>query len=123
LTDAVTALREEVARSYAHSQGLTQENEKLRAVVASLRRELAKGKGANKELKDHLQSLENRMRELRPPPLEPSTAPNAPAATAPGPNAPAAPPAGAAAGTGDGNLPEPDAPTGGGDAATAPDAE
>src|SRR5207244_9774397 len=58
---------------YEHSQQLTQENEKLREVVASLRREIARGKGANKVLKDHLQALEKRMRELRPEPLEPST--------------------------------------------------
>ncbi len=89
LTEAVSALRQEVARSYEHSQRLTQENEKLRGVVASLRRELAKAKGSNEALKDHLQALEKRMRELRPPPLGPSggakAAPNAPSAQAPEP--------------------------------------
>jgi translation initiation factor IF-2 len=105
LTEAVAALRQELARSYEHSQALTQENEKLRALVASLRRELNRGKGANKVLRDHLQSLEKRMRELEPPPLaQPRAA--TPAAQAPAtPSVPsgaapaAAPPAGGAADT------------------------
>ena len=93
LTEAVAALRQEVARSYEHSQVLTQENEKLRSVIASLRRELAKEKGGSKALKEHLQSLENRMRELQPPPLEPPTRPNraAPPPAAAAPSAPSSP--------------------------------
>jgi hypothetical protein len=90
LTEAVAALRQEVARSYEHSQRMTQENEKLRAVVASLRRELEKGKGANKVLKENLQALEKRMRELRPPPLGSSGAGKPAPAEAPE-EAPAAP--------------------------------
>jgi hypothetical protein len=54
LTDAVTALRQEIGRSYEYSQRLTQENEKLRGVVAGLRRELAKEKGGSKALREQL---------------------------------------------------------------------
>ena len=114
LTEAVAALRQEVAKSYEHSQQLTQENEQLRGVVASLRRELAKTKGANKVLKDHLEALEKRMRELRPPPLEPSTSPEA---AAPPSGAPSeAPPANEAA-------PEAAAPSADGGLDTGPPAQ
>ncbi len=108
LTEAVTALRQEVAKSYENSQRLTQENEKLRQVVASLRRELNKGKGANNVLKDHLQALEKRMRELRPPPLESSGA----AKTAPAP-ASEAPEEGPAAAQEDVQPAQPSSPDGG----------
>jgi hypothetical protein len=87
LTDAVMALRQEVGRSYEHSQRLTQENEKLRGVVAGLRRELAKEKGGSKVLREQLESLEKRMRELEPPPLEPPNEAGASAPSAPAPNA------------------------------------
>jgi hypothetical protein len=59
-----------MGRSYEYSQRLTQENEKLRGAVAGLRRELAKEKGGSKALREQLESLENRIRELTPPPLE-----------------------------------------------------
>jgi hypothetical protein len=107
LTDAVTALRQEIGRSYEYSQRLTQENEKLRGVVAGLRRELAKEKGGSKALREQLESLENRIRELAPPPpLQPPNEAGGSASAAPVPNATnASPQRGAAADTGSGAPP------------------
>jgi len=70
LTEAVTALRQEVARSYAHSQELTQENQRLRALVAALRSELGKTREQNKAIQNQLRTVEKRLKETRIPPPE-----------------------------------------------------
>jgi hypothetical protein len=70
MTAAVAALRQELARSYAHSQKLTQEGERLRALVSSLRRQLGKRNRENKVLKNRLKALEKKLQEITTPPPE-----------------------------------------------------
>jgi hypothetical protein len=103
MAEAVMALREELARSYEHSQQLTQEVSRLRAVVASLRQELAKAKGSSGVLRDHVRALEKKLHEIEgpssAPPSNPATAPDQPRAASkqgPGASAPAPAPAPAA---------------------------
>jgi chromosome segregation ATPase len=71
LTEAVTALRQEVSRSYAHSQQMTQENQRLRALVAALKNELVKTRSDNKAIRSQLRTVEKRLREVRSTPPEP----------------------------------------------------
>jgi len=70
MTAAVAALRQELARSYTHSQKLTQEGERLRALVSSLRRELGKRSRQNKVLKNRLEALERKLQEITTTPPE-----------------------------------------------------
>lgn len=108
MTEAVAALRHELARSYGHSQRLTQQGERLRALVGSLRHEIGKQKRENRALRHRLQVLERRLQEMTTPPPEATSEDVAPSAsshgasprasTTPGkaPDTPT-PPAGAAA--------------------------
>ena len=65
MNEAVAALRQEVSRSYAQVDELTREGDRLRALVASLRRDLAKSRDENKALKSHIRALERRLSEVR----------------------------------------------------------
>ena len=95
LTEAVTALREEIARSYTHSQELLEETKRLRAQLRSMRSELEKTRGENEKLRAHVRTLEKRLQEIRvtppvagqpaPPPAEAPAAPVAEAAPEPAP--------------------------------------
>ena len=86
LTEAVTALRQEISRSYAHSQELMEETKRLRVQLKSMRTELEAARGENKKLRDQVRTLERRLKEIRvTPPVD------AQAAQAPAPAAPAAP--------------------------------
>jgi len=70
LMEAVNALRQEGARSYARSRELSTENERLRKVVGSLRRDLAKSRGENQALQDQVRALEKKLSEIDAPPPE-----------------------------------------------------
>jgi hypothetical protein len=73
LNAAVSALRQEVSRSYERVEELGAENQRLRGLVASLRRDLRKSRGANQSLEDHLRTLEKRLSEISSPPEEDTT--------------------------------------------------
>ena len=77
LTDAVAALRQEIARSYSHSQELVQETQQLRSQVARLRTELAKSREENQTLKTQIRTLEKRLREIHTPAPVAKDAPSA----------------------------------------------
>jgi hypothetical protein len=74
LNEAVAALRKEVARSYDRAQDLGTENERLHALIASLRRDLGKSRRATKSLTNRLQALEKRLHEISSPPPQATTA-------------------------------------------------
>ena len=82
LNAAVAALRQEVARSYERAQELGEQNEWLRELVTSLRRDLRKSRDRNKSLNDHLQVLQKKLHEISAPPPE-KTAVTEPRGTAP----------------------------------------
>jgi hypothetical protein len=73
LNEAVSALRQEVSRSYARAEELGAENQRLRALVTSLRLDLRRSRGANKSIEDHLRTLEKKLREISSPPQESTT--------------------------------------------------
>jgi hypothetical protein len=83
LNAAVSALRQEVSRSYARVEELDAENQRLRGLVASLRRDLRKSRGANKSLEDHLRTLEKQLSEISSPPEESATTTDKRGATSP----------------------------------------
>jgi hypothetical protein len=84
LTEAVSALRQEIARSYAHSQELVEETRKLRVQVQGLRKELDAERQDNKSLRTKVRTLERRLAEIRPPPpVAPEPAPEPPAIVEP----------------------------------------
>ena len=64
LTEAVDALRQEVARGDTRSQELLKENKRLRALVDSLLRDLTKSRGEDQRLKNQVQALEKQLREI-----------------------------------------------------------
>jgi hypothetical protein len=64
MNEAVAALRQEVARGYERTELLTKDNERLRTLVSSLQRELAKTRGENQTLKSHIRALEKRLHEI-----------------------------------------------------------
>jgi LysM repeat protein len=64
LTEAVDALRQEVARGDTRSQELVKENKRLRALVDSLLRDLTKSRGEDQRLKNQVQALEKQLREI-----------------------------------------------------------
>jgi hypothetical protein len=94
LNEAVAALRQEVSRSYERAEELGAENERLRALVASLRRDLRKSRGANKSLDDQLRALEKKLSEIGSPPPEggAESPEERTAPTSPSPHPPEAPP-------------------------------
>ena len=64
LTQAVTALCQEIARNNARSEELTAEQTRLRAKVASLRRELSSSEDEDERLRNRAQALEKQLREV-----------------------------------------------------------
>ncbi len=64
LTQAVTALCEEIARSTERSEELTAERTRLRAKVASLRRELEGSEAEDERLRGRAEALEKQLREV-----------------------------------------------------------
>jgi LysM repeat protein len=64
LTQAVTALCQEIARNNARSEELTAEKTRLRAKVASLRRELSSSEDEDERLRNRAQALEKQLREV-----------------------------------------------------------
>ncbi len=107
LNEAVSALRQEASRSYERVSDLTRETERLRVLIASLQRRLAKNRDENRELLDHVRELEERLQEVRTPPPEgagearpgdPQSAPRAPMISA-------SPEQGAASGADGGSSP------------------
>jgi len=83
LNAAVSALRQEVSRSYERVEELDAENQRLRGLVASLRRDLRKSRGANKALEDNLRTLEKQLSEISSPPEESATTTDKRGATPP----------------------------------------
>ncbi len=99
LTQAVTALCQEIARNNGRSEELTAEKARLRARVASLRRELTTSEDEDERLRNRAQALEKQLREVG------AAVPEAPSKPPPGSVASAetAPPTrGTPAQTGDG---------------------
>jgi hypothetical protein len=70
LNEAVSALRQEASRSYQRVSDLARDTERLRTLLASLQRRLAKSRGENRALIDHVRELEERLQEVRTPPPE-----------------------------------------------------
>ena len=64
LTQAVTALCQEIARNNSRSQELSEESVRLRARVDSLRRELANSEGDDGQLRSRAEALEKQLREV-----------------------------------------------------------
>lgn len=64
LTEAVNALRQAVAGNYARSQELSAENKRLRALIVSLRRDLAKSRDEGKAFEGQIRALEKQLREI-----------------------------------------------------------
>lgn len=64
LTQAVTALHQEIDRNDSRSEELLKENERLRAQVEELLRDLSKGRAEDQRLTDQLQALERELREI-----------------------------------------------------------
>ncbi len=93
LTEAVSALRAEISRSYTYSQELVEETKKLRSQLRSMRIELEKSRGENDKLRAQVRTLERQLKEIQiAAPVQGHPAP--PAAAAPAaPAAPAPPPA------------------------------
>jgi hypothetical protein len=69
LTQAVIALHREVARNDAQAENLLKENERLRAEVDSLLRDLDKSRDANERVKNKLRSLQEQLRAIAEAPL------------------------------------------------------
>ena len=91
LNEAVSALRQEAARSYERTSELSRETERLRGLIASLQRRLVKSRDQNRELLDHIHDLEKRLEEIGTPPPVPVESP-APSGPHPVAEAPASPP-------------------------------
>jgi hypothetical protein len=115
LNEAVSALRQEAARSYERTNGLARETERLRGLIASLQRRLVKSRDQNRELLDHIHDLEKRLEEIGTPPPVRVESP-APSEQHPVAEAPASPPpepqgfpptAPAAGASGDAGVPAP----------------
>lgn len=70
LNEAVSALRQEASRSYQRVSDLARETERLRTLIASLQRRLAKSREENRDLVDQVRELEERLQEVRTPPPE-----------------------------------------------------
>ena len=64
LTQAVTALCQEIARNNQRSQELSEESVRLRARVESLRRELANSESEDDRLRSRAEALEKQLREV-----------------------------------------------------------
>jgi LysM repeat protein len=64
LTQAVTALCQEIARNNERSEELTAESMRLRAKVASLRRELDSSEAEDERLRSRAEALEKQLREV-----------------------------------------------------------
>ena len=64
LTQAVTALCQEIARNNQRSQELSDESVRLRARVESLRRELANSESEDDRLRSRAEALEKQLREV-----------------------------------------------------------
>jgi LysM repeat protein len=64
LTQAVTALCQEIARNNERSEELTAERTRLRAKVASLRRELDGSEAEDARLRNRAEALEKQLREV-----------------------------------------------------------
>ncbi len=69
LTQAVIALHQEVARNDTRSEELLKENERLRAEVNSLLRDLDKSREANQRVKKKLRFLQEQLRAIAEGPL------------------------------------------------------
>jgi hypothetical protein len=123
MNEAVAALRQEVARSYERSEVISKENDRLRALVASLQRDLGKSRTENKTLRNQIRALEKRLHEIRTPPPDTAQQEEAaprvlpqPSTRGVAPSVPSRPPAPPAGG-------EPPDPTGGDFVEPAPAAE
>jgi len=92
LNEAVSALRQEAARSYGRTNELTRETERLRGLVATLQRRLVKSRDQNRELLNHVRDLEKRLEEIGTPPPVRVESP-APSEAHPVAEAPTSPPA------------------------------
>jgi hypothetical protein len=91
LNEAVSALRQEAARSYDRTNELARETERLRGLIASLQRRLVKSRDQNRGLLDHVHDLEKRLQEIdTPPPVR--TESSAPSEPPPVAEMPASPP-------------------------------
>jgi LysM repeat protein len=64
LTQAVTALCQEIARNNSQSEELSEEGVRLRARVDSLRRELANSDSEDERLRSRAEALEKQLREV-----------------------------------------------------------
>jgi LysM repeat protein len=64
LMQAVTALHQEIDRNDSRSEELSKENQRLRAQVEELLRDLSKGRAEDQRLNDQLQALEEELREI-----------------------------------------------------------
>lgn len=64
LMEAVNALRQAVAGNHARSEELSAENERLRALIVSLRRDLAKSRDEREALEGQTQALEEQLRQI-----------------------------------------------------------
>ena len=65
LTEAVAALRQEIARGFKHSQELLEETKRLRIQVRTLREELDQSRAENQQLRAQVRTLERRLGEIR----------------------------------------------------------
>ena len=98
LNEAVAALRQEASRSYQRTNDLARDTERLRGLIASLQKRIAKSRVQNRELLDHVHGLERKLQEIGTPappeglesakPIEPPPVAEAPASPAPIPQEP-----------------------------------
>jgi hypothetical protein len=105
LNEAVSALRQEASRSYQRTNDLARDTERLRGLIASLQKRIAKSRDQNRELLDHVHGLEKRLQEIGTPappegsesakPNEPPPVAQAPVSPAPIPQEPPPSPSGA----------------------------
>jgi len=101
MNEAVAALRQEVARSYERTDALAKDNERLRALISSLQRDLGRSRAENQALKNRIHALERQLHEVHTPPPDSVEEPEAaaprlmpqPSARAAAPPRPANPPA------------------------------
>ena len=92
LTEAVSALRAEISRSYTYSQELVEETKKLRSQLRTMRLDLEKTRGENEKLRAQVRTLERQLKEIHvSPPVQGQAAPPPDAAAPAAPPAPAAP--------------------------------
>jgi hypothetical protein len=77
MNEAVAALRQEVARSYERSEVISKENDRLRALVASLQRDLGKSRTENRALRNQIRALEKQLHEIHTPPPDTAEEPAA----------------------------------------------